>query len=172
MRHTGGAAGVSCRVCIEGRSRMRSLWLGGTIVAAIALSAWLVVELVPATLHFPVVKYSTPDGARFAVFLPGETDAERCREKAAAIVSSVGSNCPLCPVTQLCTSGLDAAHRKILSRSSLETPSLRTADGKFTMTVSASDPAAAESLCRLIEAQSSSQLPNARLRCTPSRSAR
>jgi hypothetical protein len=151
---------------------MRSLWLGGTIVATIALSAWLVVELVPETLHFPVVKYSTPDGTRFAVFLSGETDGERCGERAAAIVSSVGSNCPVCTVTQLCTPGLDSAHRRILSRSSLETPSLRTADGKFTMTVSARDPAVAESYCRLIEAQSSSQLPNARLRCYPTRSAR
>lgn len=151
---------------------MRSLWLGGAIAAAIALSAWVAVELVPETLHFPVVKYSTPDGARFGVYLPGEPDGERCAKRAAAIVSSVGANCPVCAVTQLCTSGLDGAHREILSRSSLETPSLRAADGKLTMTVSASDPAAAESLCRLIEAQSSSQPPNARLRCYASRSAR
>lgn len=151
---------------------MRSLWLGGAIVAAIALSAWLVVELVPETLHFPVVKYSTPDGARFGVFLPGEMDGERCGKRAAPIVSSVGSSCPVCTVTQLCTSGLDAAHRQILSRSPLETPSLRAADGKLTMTVSAGDSAAAESYCRLIEAQSSSQPPNARLRCFPGGSAR
>ena len=151
---------------------MRSLWLGGAIVAAIALSAWLVVALVPETLHFPVVKYSTPDGAHFAVFPPGEMDGERCAKRAAAIVSPIRASCPVCTVTQLCTSRLDAEHRQILSRNPLETASLRTADGKLTMTVSAGDSAAAESYCRLIEAQSASQPPNARLRCFPKRSAR
>jgi hypothetical protein len=151
---------------------MRSLWLGGTIVAAIALSAWLVVELVPETLHFPVVKYSTPEGANFAVYPPGEMDGERCSKRAAAIASPVRSSCPRCTVTQLCTSGLDAAHRQILSRNPLETASLRAADGKLTMTVSAGDPAAAETYCRVIETHSSSQPPSARLRCFPGRTAR
>src|SRR6185295_419865 len=91
-------------------------------VVALALSGCAAPEHASETTYFPVVKYSAPDGTRFAVYLAGVTGNHRCSESAATIVDAARVNCPQCSVTFSCTGNLDAGHRTILSRDSLDMP--------------------------------------------------
>ena len=152
--------------------RVNSLRPARLCAALLVLSGCATARPGSEALHFPVINYTTLEGVRFAVYLQGEKDSRQCSESAANVARSIGSTCPACAVTHFCTTGPDDAHRRILSRGSLDTPSLRTADGKVTMTVEARDRSAAENACRQIERQSSSQLPQSGLRCYPSGSPR
>lgn len=136
------------------------------------LSGCAALEPVMESTVYPVVKYSAPDGSRLGVYLSGVSGNNRCAESAANIVDSVRLKCPQCIVTQVCTDSPDAAHRLIMSRASLDMPSLRTENGKVTMTVEARSPADAEGICRQIEQQSSAELRDAGLRCYSRGSAR
>lgn len=125
------------------------------------------IEFLPATLYFPMVEYTTPGNIRFVMLKHGEQDESRCEKNVRAIESAVRASCADCkPVTQ-CVRGLDAEQRKILSREPLATPSLRTQDGRLTMTVAAADPQLALTVCRLTEEQTASRTADKRLICYP-----
>lgn len=134
------------------------------LTAALTAAA---IEFLPATLYFPVVEYSTPDNIRITLFKNGELVQSGCEQGAAKIAIAIRASCPACKVVERCFRGLDAERRKILSREPFSAPSLRTQDGKLTMTLSTADPQLALGVCQQIERQSASQPVGQRLRCFP-----
>lgn len=125
------------------------------------------IELLPETLYFPVVEYSTGENIRFAMFKNGELDSSACEHGAGKVAQAIRANCPACRVVERCYRGLDAERRKVLSLEPLATPSARLPGGKLTMTISAADPQLALTVCRQTEAQTASQPADQRLRCFP-----
>ena len=144
--------------------------LVAAIVAAILVLA--AVEFLPATSYFPVVEYAAPGNIRFVMLKHGEPDESRCEKSARDIENAVRASCADCKTVRQCVRGLDAGQRKILSREPLATPSLRTQDGRLTMTVSADDPEVALRVCRLAEQQTAARTVDKRLICFPALASR
>ena len=134
------------------------------LTAALSVAA---IEFLPETLYFPVVEYSTPEAIRIALFKNGELDQSSCKQGAAKIATAIRAACPACKVVERCRRGLDAEHRKILSREPISTPSARQQGGKLTMTFSAADAQLALAVCAQTEAQIAAQPAEQRLRCFP-----
>ncbi len=130
------------------------------------------IEFLPATLYFPVVEYSTPGDIRFVLLKSGEPDKASCRKSISQVAGAVRASCADCSYVERCVQGLDDERRKILSREPLATPSLRTQDGRVTMTVTAADPQLALSVCRLTEEQTASRTADKRLVCYPALASR
>ena len=125
------------------------------------------IEFLPETLYFPVVVYATPEDVRFALLKNGELDESSCEQGISRVAHAIRASCPNCEVVERCVRGLDVERRKMLSREPLSTPSVRFPCGKLTMTISATDPQLALSVCRQTEAQTASKPPDQRLRCFP-----
>jgi hypothetical protein len=125
------------------------------------------IELLPETLFFPVVEYTTPENIRIALHKNGELDRSSCEQGASKLANATRAGCPVCKVVERCVRGLDDWRRKILSRDPLVTPSLRLPGGKLTMTLASEDPQLALTVCRQAEQQTASQPANQRLRCFP-----
>ncbi len=125
------------------------------------------IEFLPATLYFPVVEYSTPGNIHFVLLKNGEPDKSSCKKSVSQVAGAVRASCADCKYVERCLQGLDDERKKILSREPLATPSLRTQDGRLTMTVSAADPEVAMSVCRLAAEQTASQTADRRLLCSP-----
>ncbi len=142
------------------------------VVIVTVMLALAAVEFLPGTLYFPVVEYLAPGNIRFVMLKHGEPDPSGCEKTARDIERTVRANCADCRPVKRCVRGLDAEHRKILSREPLATPSLRTQDGRLTMTVSAADPEVALSVCRLAAEQTASRTLDKRLLCFPALAAR
>jgi hypothetical protein len=134
------------------------------LTAALTAAA---IEFLPETLYFPVVEYSTPENIRIALFKSGEFERSNCEQVATKAATAVRASCPNCKVAERCVRGLDAEHRKILSREPLSTPSVRLPGGKLTMTLSSGDPQLALGVCQQTERQSASLPVDQRLRCFP-----
>ncbi len=130
------------------------------------------IEFLPATLYFPVVEYSTPGNVQFLMLRNGEPDKASCRKSISQVAGAVRASCADCSYVERCVQGLDDERRKILSREPLSTPSLRTQDGRITMTVTAADPQLALTVCRLTEEQTASRTPDKRLVCYPALASR
>ena len=139
------------------------------LTAALTAAA---IEYLPETLHFPVVEYSTPENVRIALFKNGELDRASCELGVATVAAAIRKNCPGCNVAERCVRGLDAEHRKILSREPLSTPSVRMPGGRLTMTFSTGDPQLALEVCQQSERQSASLRADQQLRCFPALAAR
>lgn len=134
------------------------------LTAALTAAA---IEFLPETLYFPVVEYATPENIRIALFKNGEFEQSGCEKNAAKAASAIRASCPTCKVLERCARGLEAEHRKILSREPLSTPSVRLPGGKLTMTLSTSDPQLALGVCQLTERQSASLPVDQQMRCFP-----
>lgn len=130
------------------------------------------VELLPGTSYFPVVEYTAPGNIRFVMMRHGEPDQSSCEKSARIIENAVRSSCAECQPARRCVRGLNAEQRKILSREPLATPSLRTQDGRLTMTVAAADPETALSVCRLAAEQTAPRTADKRLLCFPALASR
>lgn len=130
------------------------------------------IEFLPATLYFPVVEYSTPGNIRFVLLKNGTPDKASCRNSIGEIGAAVRASCADCTYVERCVQGLDDERRKILSREPLATPSLRTQDGRQTMTVTAADPQLALAVCRLTEQQTAARPADKRLICFPALASR
>ena len=143
------------------------LVLGLTVLLSAAA-----IEFLPETLYFPVVEYSTPEQIQIALFKNGELDSSSCEQSVRQAANAVRANCPACKVVERCVRGLDAEHRKILSREPLATPSVRQQSGKLTMTLATEDPELALGVCRQTERQTASLPVDQRLRCFPALSPR
>ncbi len=96
----------------------------------------------------------------------------QCEKNVRAIESAVRAGCADCKPVTRCVRGLDAEQRKILSREPLATPSLRTQDGRLTMTIAAADPEVALSVCRLAAEQTATRTADKRLLCSPALASR
>lgn len=151
---------------------MMSKILPIVILAGTAILTAAAIEFLPATLYFPVVEYSAPGDIQITMLKIGEPDIPRCKRSISNIEGSVRASCPNCKYAERCVRGLDAEHRKILSREPLATPSLRTQSGSLTLTISAKDPNLALSVCRLIAEQSASKTPDQKVVCSPALTAR
>jgi len=125
------------------------------------------IEFLPETLYFPVVEYSTPENIQIALLKNGELEQSSCERGARQVANAIRASCPACKVIERCLRGLDAEHRKILSREPLSTPSVRQQGGRLTMTLSAADPQLALAVCRQTEQHTASQPADQRLRCIP-----
>jgi hypothetical protein len=142
----------------------------GLLLAAAIVSVILVlaaIKFLPGAAFFPVIEYTTPANIRFVMLRQGEPDESRCEKNVRDIESAVRASCADCKTVKRCVRGLDAGQQKILSREPLATPSLRTQDGRLTMTVSAADPQLALSVCRLTEEQTAARAIDKRLICFP-----
>ena len=125
------------------------------------------IQFLPETLYFPVVEYSTPENIQLMLLKNGELEQSSCEQGASQVARAIRSNCPACKVVERCVRGLDAEHRKILSREPLAIPSVRLPSGKLVMTFFAADAQLALAVCRQTEAQTASQPVDQRLRCYP-----
>jgi hypothetical protein len=125
------------------------------------------IRLLPETLFFPVVEYSSPENIRIALFSNGELDRSSCEQGVRRVADAVRANCPNCKVVEHCFRGLDAERRKILSQEPLSTPSARVQGGKLTMTITAENAQLALDVCRQTEQQTASLPVDRRLRCSP-----
>ncbi len=130
------------------------------------------IEFLPETLYFSVIEYSTPENIRFALLKNGELDKSSCEQGISQVAHAIRASCPNCKIVERCVRGLDAERRKILSRESLSTPSVRLPGGKLTMTISAADTQLALGVCRASEQQTASQPVDQRLHCFPALAAR
>ena len=142
------------------------------VVIVIVILVLATIEFLPGAAYFPVVEYTTPANIRFVMLRHGEPDESRCEKNARAIESALHARCGDCKPVKRCVRGLDAEQQKILSREPLATPSLRTQDGRLTMTVSAADPQVALSVCRLAEEQTAARAVDKRLICFPALASR
>ena len=143
------------------------LVLGLTVLLSAAA-----IEFLPETMYFPVVEYSTPEKIQIVLLKSGQLDQSSCDQDLRQVVNAVRANCPACKVVERCVRGLDAEHRKILSREPLATPSVRQQSGKLTMTLATEDPELALGVCRQTERQTASLPVDQRLRCFPALSPR
>ncbi len=147
----------------------------GLLLAVVVVTVILVlaaVKFLPETSYFPVVEYTTPAKIHFVMLRRGEPDESRCEKNVRDIERAVRASCGDCKPVKRCVRGLDSEQRKILSREPLATPSLRTQDGRLTMTVSAADPQLALSVCRLAEEQTAARTVDKRLICFPALASR
>jgi hypothetical protein len=151
---------------------MRYKALPIVIVGLTAALTWAAVEFLPASLHFPVVEYSTPENVQITMYKNGELDQSSCKDSVGKIANSIRANCPACKVIEHCFLGLDAEHRRVLARDPLTTPSARWPGGKLMMTISAADPQMAMAVCQQMEQQTASQTVDKRLKCFPALSSR
>ena len=142
------------------------------ILAVTAILTAAAIEFLPATLYFPVVEYSMPGDIQVVMLLYGEPDIPRCERSVGPVGKSVRASCPACKYAERCVRGLDVERRKILSREPLVTPSLRTQNGKLTVTVSTKNPDLALGVCQLVAEQTSAQTADKKLRCFPPLTAR
>jgi hypothetical protein len=137
------------------------------VVGLTVLLSAAAIELLPETLFFPVVEYSTPENIRIALFSNGELDRSSCDQGVRRVADTVRASCPNCKIVEHCFRGLDAERRKILSQEPLSTPSARVQGGKLTMTITAENAQLALDVCRQTEQQTASQPVSRRLRCSP-----
>jgi hypothetical protein len=139
-------------------------------VAVLAVTAMLTaaaIEWLPATLYFPVIEYSMPGDIQVAMLKHGEPDVPRCERSISQVAGSLRASCPTCKYVERCIRGLDAEHRKILSRAPLTTASLRTQSGSLIVTVSAKTPDLALAVCRLVATQTAAKTTDEKLLCYP-----
>ena len=167
MRGTNKAPTGLFPSCIEQEHKVRYKILPVLILSLTAALTWAAIEILPESLQFPVVEYSISDEIQIKIFKNGESDLSSCRDSAAKTAASVRTGCPTCRVVERCFRGLDAERKKILARDPLATPSARTPGGSLTMTISATDPQMALSVCRQIEQQTALQTVYFRLQCSP-----
>jgi hypothetical protein len=142
----------------------------GLLLAAVIVAMMLVlaaIKFLPEASYFPVLEFTTPGNVRFVMLKHGGPDESRCEKNVRDIESAVRALCADCKTVKRCVRGLDGEQQKILSREPLATPSLRTQDGRLTMTVSAADPQLALSVCRLTEEQTATRAIDKRLICFP-----
>lgn len=151
---------------------MSKLSLAVVIVVLTVILVVAAVEFLPGTSYFPVVEYTAPGNIRFVMLKHGEPDESRCEKNVRDIENAVRGSCADCQPVKRCVRGLDAEQRKILSREPLATPSLRTQDGRLTMTVAAADPEVALSVCRLAAEQTATRTVDKRLLCFPALASR
>ncbi len=142
------------------------------VVLVIGILVLAAIELLPGTSYFPVVEYTTPGNVRIVTLKQGEPDESRCEKIVRDMENAVRASCADCKPVKRCVHGPDAEQRKILSREPLATPSLRTLDGRLTMTVAAADPEVALGVCRLAEKQTAALTDDKRLRCSPALTSR
>ena len=167
MLNTGSAHSGFCRVCTE---RGVPVWYKALPLLILGLAVALTaaaIEFLPDTLYFPIIEYAAPENIRVALLKHGELDRSTCEQTASRVASTIRAHCPACRVVGRCLHGLDAEHRRILSREPLATPSARIAGGKLTMTFSSPDPQLALAVCRQTERQTAAQPVDQRLRCFP-----
>ena len=134
------------------------------VVAALSAAA---IEFLPATLYFPVVEYTVPGDVRVAMLRYGEPDMPRCERSMNQLVAGVRASCPACKFVERCVRGLDAGHRKILSREPLTTASLRTQNGNLTLTLSSANAEVALGMCRVAADQSAALPSDQKVLCFP-----
>jgi hypothetical protein len=146
---------------------MPSKFLLMLVPAAVALLSAAAIEFLPATLYFPVVEYSMPGEIQIAMLRYGELDMPRCERSMNQLVAGARVSCPTCKYVERCVRGLDAAHRRVLSREALATASLRTQNSNLTLTVSSTNQELALSVCRLVAEQAAVLTTGQRLLCFP-----
>jgi len=139
------------------------------LTAALTAAA---IEFLPETLYFPVVEYSTPENIQIALYRNGELEQSSCEQVAGRVATAIRAGCPACKVAERCVRGLDAGHRKVLSREPLAAPSVRMPGGKLTMTFSSVEQQLALGVCRQSEKQSALQPVDQRLHCFAALAAR
>jgi hypothetical protein len=143
------------------------------IVIVIGILVLAAIEFLPGTSYFPMVEYTTPGDIRFVVLKKGAPlDESGCDKSTRDMESAVRASCADCKTVMRCVHELNAQQRKILSREPLATPSLRTQDGRLTMTVAAADPEVALSVCRLAAEQTATRTADKRLLCFPALASR
>ena len=145
----------------------RSVKIAAGVVGAIAILVVCAMQFLPATLYFPVVDYSVPGNIRFVMRENGALEKSRCEGRTEEIARQIRVKCPTCAITQTCSRGLDAEAKRVLSREPLPGPSVRSENGKLTMTISMDDPQVALAVCRQLQAQTTSLPADAKLRCFP-----
>jgi hypothetical protein len=145
----------------------RSVKIAAGAVGAIAILIACAMQFLPTTLYFPATDYSVPGNIRFVMRENGVLEKSRCERRTEEIARQIRMRCPTCGISQSCSRGLDAEAKQVLSKEPLPGPSVRSESGKLTMTISADDPQVALAACRQLQAQTTSQPPNAKLRCFP-----
>jgi len=146
--------------------------LPAIVLAVTAMLTAAAIEFLPGTLYFPVVEYTTPDDIHVTMLKYGETDVPRCERSVSQVAGSVRASCPACKYVERCARGLDATHRKILSREPLAMPSLRTQNGRLTLTVTAKTPELALGVCQMVAEQTAAQAADNKLVCFPALTSR
>jgi hypothetical protein len=150
----------------------RSVKLAAGVVGAIAVIVVCAIQFLPATLYFPAVDYSVPGDSRFIMRENGVSEKSRCEQRTEEIARQIRVRCTTCAISQSCSRGLNAEAEQVLSRRPLPGPSVRSESGKLTMTILIDDPQAALAVCRQLQAQTTSQPADAKLRCFPAGVAR